>query len=110
MPDGSLPASIPPFIPHAAILDAVAATLGTTADELRGKRVLSGLNAARQIAAMLFAEFTLLSAVEMGMALGRKNTSAGGYMLRTGRERLAIDPRFRSAFGFVRARLLGELA
>ena len=80
--------------------------MGTTVAELLGKRVFSNLNAARQITCLLFAEFTLLSMVEMGFALGRRNDTAGRHCLIVARARLQKDQRFRGAFEQARQGLL----
>jgi len=107
MADGAFSSVAARFIPAPVIIESVAATVGgITVADLMGKRVLAGLNAARQIAVLLFAEFTLLSMVEMGHTLGRKDNSTGRHLLIGARERLESDERFRVAYLLAKARLL----
>lgn len=107
MPDGGIsPLIAASFAPPAVIIAAVAEALGTTPEEMTSKRAHAGLHAARQVAVLLFAEFTMLSRVEMGLALGRKDDSAGRYILLGARIRLDEDQVFRSAFHQARERLL----
>lgn len=99
MPDGNVLTSSPPaFVAAPLIIGVVAATLGVSVEDVTGKRVLAGLVAARQIAALLCAEFTLLSMVEIGFALGRRDNSTGRYILLEARARLEKDQCFAEAF------------
>ncbi len=106
MPDGTSPLRVPSFIASATIIESVAASMGTTADALLGPSRLPNLHASRQICCLLFAEFTLLSRVEMGAVLGRANESGGWRLLKLGKIRLDNDQCFRGAFEQARQRLL----
>lgn len=107
MPDGAVPAMrIPSYIVPATIIESVAGTMGTTVVDLLGKRLLPNLHASRQICCLLFSEFTLLSMVEMGVALGRPNPGGGWRLLTLARTRLDDDKRFYGAFEQARQGLL----
>lgn len=109
MPDGTAPRPVPSFIPAPVIVASVAATMGTTSEAMLSKQRLAGLHAARQVATLLFEEFTLLSMVEMGRVFGRGDNGAGRYFLVGARERLAKDTKFHVAYRIARARLVEGL-
>lgn len=96
----------PQFVSAPTILACVAEILGVTVKALKGKRVPPGLVAARSVCILLLAELTLLSQVEMGEALGRRNHTSGRLILRRARLRLEQDKVFAAAFEQARQRLL----
>lgn len=106
MPDGAFPLRVPSFITPSVIIESVSATMSTTVADLLGKRRDSNLNAARQICCLLFAEFTVLSKVEMGAVIGRPNNGGGWHLFKEASARIADDQCFRGAFEQARERLL----
>lgn len=94
------------LIPAPAVVESVAEQFGLSVLDLRGARVSQSLTRARQIAAVLMTEFTLLSQVEIGVALGRRSATAGRSLLAGGTKMRGDDERFRAALEQSRQRLL----
>lgn len=106
MADGGFPLRAPSFIAPSLIIESVAATMSTHPADVIGKRRFSNLDATRQICCLLFAEFTLLSKVEMGVVLGRPNSGGGWHLFKQASIRIADDQCFRGAFEQARQRLV----
>lgn len=94
------------IVPAPAILECVALELGLHMDDLRGPRLSHSLNLARSIATLLLGDYTLLSRVEIGFALGRHSTKAGHDLVLSALKRRGDDERFRAALEQCRERVL----
>jgi hypothetical protein len=102
------PAAVYPIklIPAPAIVETVALALGTCVEDLRGPRGGQSLVFARCIAVLLISDYTMLSQLETGHALGRHNQGGGHQLLSAARKRQGDDQRFRAALEQCRERVL----
>lgn len=95
------------LLPAPIVVEKVAETFGIPVLNLRGRTVSQALNAARQVGALLLADYTLLSQVEIGAAFGRVSSTAGRSLLIAGHARLGKnDERFAAALEQARQRVL----
>lgn len=94
------------IIPAAAVIEMVAVTLGLQVVSIRGARRARSLHVARCIAALLITDHTMLSQVELGRALGRRDNSAGYALMQAGMKLRDNDERFRVALEQARKRVL----
>jgi chromosomal replication initiation ATPase DnaA len=94
------------LIPAPLVIEAVAEQFGLSLLDLRGPRISQSLTRARQVAAVLLQDFTLLSQVEIGAALGRRSNTAGRSLLLAGLKSRGDDQRFAQAIEQARQRLL----
>ena len=93
------------FVPAALVIECVAGFFAISVSDLRGPRVSTSLNRARQVATLLMVDHSMVSQVEIGHALGRKGISAGRDLLLAALKIKGDDQRFGQLLEQVRQRL-----
>jgi chromosomal replication initiation ATPase DnaA len=94
------------YVPAPIILEEVCVAFGLHMEELRSQeRHGAAFAVARNAAALLMAERTPMSAVEIGRALGRRDPTTGRYNVMQGRTRLLEDDRFAATVRLIEARI-----
>lgn len=96
---------VQPYFPPDAILAEACRSFGITVAKLRSKTQLPSHCCARNAAALLLREHTVLSQGEIATVLGRNHSTCGRELLDAGRRRLEQDPRFRQTVEQARQRL-----
>lgn len=96
------------MVPAAVVIERVAEHFGIAVLDLRGAGIGQSLKIARNVAALLLNDHTLLSQVEIGHALGRvkTNRSAGYQLLSAGLKRKGDDQGFAKLLEQVRESVL----
>lgn len=96
------------MVPAPLVIERVAEHLGIEVLDLRGPGISQSLVIARNVAALLLNDHTLLSQVEIGQALGRvkTNTAAGYQLISAGLKRKGDDQGFAKLLEQVREHVL----
>lgn len=100
---------IHPYFPPDAIVAAACAAFGVPPAKIKTKLQQPSLCCARNAAALLLREHTVLSQGEIATVLGRRHSTIGRELLNAGQRRLETDPRFAQTLEQARQRLIQGL-